>query len=121
MSTREAILAKAKRRFKEFSFDGETYRMQSLTERERSQYELQLQDKKGGVTNSSVEKMRRLLVAKTLVDKDGQRLFSDEEESLLADVDGRMMAILYDQAWKHCGYDKDELEDHLKNSDPAVA
>jgi hypothetical protein len=121
MITKESFLAKAKRRYVEVLYDGECYRLQSLTERERAQYELQLQDKKlGRATDASIEKMRRLFVAKTLVDEAGSRLFSDEESEQLGEVDGRIMGLLYERAQRHCGYDSKEIEELAKNSGAAA-
>ena len=119
--TKDLFLAKAKRRYVEFQFEGEVYRLQSMTERERAQYELQLQDKKSGkATDASIEKMRRLFVAKTLVDHAGNRLFNDDEAEQLGEVDGRVMGLLYERAQKHCGYDSSEIEELAKNSGEAA-
>lgn len=120
-ASRESFLSKSRRRFKEISFEGEVYRIQSLTERERVQYDLQLQDKKTGrFTDKSLEKMRRLFVVKVLVDDSGNRIFTDEEEELLKDIDGRLVSVLYETGQGHCGYDKADVEDIVKNLDPVA-
>jgi hypothetical protein len=117
MISRDGLLSKTARRYKEIAFDGETYRIQSLTEAERAKYEIQLQDKKNGY---QFEKSRRLMVCKTLVDESGSRILSDDDADLLKAVDGRVMAMLYSAAIDHCGYDDKEVEDLSKNSE-AVA
>jgi len=112
--SREKLLAKTARRYVEVILDGDTYRIQSLSEKERCDYELSLQDKKGKFT---ADKLRRMLLVKTLVDSNGARLLQDSDEALLREVDGRTIGVLYDRAKKHCGYDDDELEAITKNSD----
>lgn len=116
--SREAFLAKTTRRYKDLVVDGESYRIQSLTEAERSKYELQLQDKKNGF---QFEKARRLFVCKTLVDENGSRILQDSDEPLVENIDGGLVALLYSEAQKHCGYEKDEIKDLIKNSSGADA
>ncbi len=117
MISRDGLLAKTARRYKELAFDGETYRIQSLTEAERAKYEIQLQDKKNGY---QFEKSRRLMVCKTLVDESGNRILDDNDADLLKNVDGRVMAMLYSAAMDHCGYDDSEVEELTKNSEKAA-
>jgi len=109
--SREKLLSKTQRRYKEFQFDGDSYRIQSLNEAERAEYEIQLQTTK----KYDWEKSRRLFVCKTLVDDNGQRLFSDADQESLKQVDGRIVGVLYNEAQKHCGYDQDEIETIAKN------
>ena len=113
MITREAFLVKTQRRYKEFVFDGETYRIQSMTERERADYELSLQNKKQGKIDW--ERARRLFVCRILVDESGNRLLSDEDEALLQPIDGKLIGLLYSEGQSHCGYDRDEVEALVKN------
>jgi len=115
--TRDGLLAKTQRRYLDFVFDGEQYRIQSLNERERAEYEIQLQDKKNGY---QYEKMRRLFICKVLVDAAGQRILTDADQESLKAVDGRLLGMLYDQAQTHCGYDKSEVETLIKNSEGAA-
>jgi hypothetical protein len=83
-----------------------------MTEREKVQYDLQLQDKKTGrFTDKSLERMRRLFVVKILVDENNQRIFSDEDEFLLQDVDGRCISMIYDEGQLHCGYNQSDIEE----------
>lgn len=114
MITRERLLSKTQTRYREIQFDGETYRLRSLNERERAEYELKLQDKKGRYT---FERARRLLILHCLVGPDGNRILTDDDEAALELVDGRLTGALYGAAQEHCGYDKDEIEDLVKNSE----
>jgi hypothetical protein len=114
--TREALLGKTSRRYKDVVIHGESYRIQSLTELERTQYEIALQGKKG----FAFEKARRLFVCKCLVDADGKRLLLDSDEEQLKNVDGGLIGLLYSEAQEHCGYAKDEIEELVKNSEEVV-
>ena len=116
--SRDGFLAKKNRRYETIKLDGDEYRIQNLTEKERASFELSLQDKKG---NLSFEKSRRSLLVRVLVDDNGNRLFADGEESLLEPLDGRITAAIYDAANRHCGYDRDEIETLVKNSGAATA
>jgi len=116
MISREQFLAKTSRRYKDLSVNGDSYRIQSLTELERTEYEIALQGKKG----FAFEKARRLFVCKTLVDADGKRLLEDNDEEQLKNVDGGLVGLLYEEAQAHCGYKKDEIEELVKNSEKAT-
>lgn len=113
---RAALLAKTGVRYLDFVFEGEAYRIKSLTEAERAEYEIQLQGKKG----YDYEKSRRLFLCKVLVDENNNRILTDADQEHLKAVDGRVIGMLYSQAQKHCGYDSDEIETLQKNSDPVA-
>ncbi len=114
MITRDKLLSKTATRYKEIEFEGETYRLRNLNERERAEYELKLQDKKGRYT---FERARRVLIIQCLVDADGKQMLNDEDEAALEMIDGRITGALYDAAQEHCGYDKNEIEELVKNSE----
>ncbi len=113
MISREQLLAKTQRRYLEIKICDETFRLQSLTERERTEYELALQDKKTG--RMTFDRSRRLLIARVLVDAEGKRLLMDEDVDALQSVDGRITGMLFAEAQKHCGYDENEIENLTKN------
>ena len=115
MISREKFLSKTERRYKALSVDGDEYRIQSLTELERTKYELDLQGKKG----FAFEKAKRLFLCRTLVDDNGNRIFQDSDVDQMENVDGGLTGLLYDEASTHCGYKKDEIEELVKNSEKA--
>ena len=113
MISREQLLSKTQRRYVELKIGDDTFRLQSLTEKERTDYELALQDKKTG--KISFDKTRRMLIARVLVDEHGNRLLTDADVDALQSVDGRITGMLFSEAQKHCGYDDDEIENLTKN------
>lgn len=117
---REQLLSKAQRRFTTVEIFGESYRLQSLTEVERSEYEVAALDKDGKVQIKNLKKTRQLLIAKCLIDDDGKRLFGDHETHFIGALDGAICGALYREAMKHCGYDSDDIGAMEKNSEVAT-
>lgn len=118
--SRDQLLSRHKRRYAEIKLqDGATVWLQSLSDEERSRYEVSYQfDKKGNAIDLDCAK-RRLLV-RCLVDGDGgTRLFADDEEDKLRPIDGKDIGLLYDAARKHCGFEEGEIEALVKNSGQA--
>jgi hypothetical protein len=117
--SRDQLLAKRARRYREVTLSsGDVARLQSLTELERSEYNMSLLDKKGDVNKKALTKATRMLLVKMLVDADGNRMFFDHEDDLLADIDSLDMEILGDAAREHIGFTRKE-ESLEKKSDSA--
>jgi hypothetical protein len=114
--TKDEFLAQTEKEYKDLYIKGKRYRLQSLDEDERSEYEIQLQTKKG----FAFEKARRLFLCKCLVNENGARLLADEEEEKLKKIHGGITGLLYSEAQKLCGYEKDEIEEITKNSEKAA-
>lgn len=113
--SREGILAKRERRYRDIVLpSGGQVRIQSLTELERSEYNMMLLDKKGNLDRKMLNKANRLLVVKTLVDENNSRIFMDHEEELLADMDSMDMEAIADASREHIGFGKEEVEDSEK-------
>lgn len=105
--SREDLLLRRARRYKEVKLSsGEIARLQSLTELERSEYNMGLLDKKGDVNKKALTKATQMLLVKMLVDGEGNRLFLDHESDLLADIDSLDMEILGDAAREHIGFNR---------------
>lgn len=106
--TREALLGKSKRRYKDVAlFDGDSARIQSLSEAELGEYDAAAYDPKSfKVTPECLVKRRRLLVALSLVDDAGSRLFKSNEVDELLGVDAKVVAMIH----KAC-IDFNSLED----------
>ena len=84
-----------------------TVRIQSLTERERSRYELYATAPDGRYDRMLNMSSRRFLLALCLVDADGKRLLGDTDEELdiLADMDAGDAGVLFAACRDHCGMD----------------
>lgn len=105
--TREEILSRSGRRYLE---QGD-FRLQSLTLSEWSAWEAERFDlDKAKITKERMASMRQRLLVRCLVDADGRRLFDDGEWNLLSSLDAGVMGDLYDAAFKHCGFDRDDTE-----------
>jgi hypothetical protein len=112
--SRTDLLARCKRRFNTVSIDGMEFRLQSLSEAEKSRFEKAVINKKTGEVYMSAR--RRLLIT-MLVDDDGQPLLSGSDMDLLGEMDGAIVAKLFDAASEHAGFTNSEAVDELeKNS-----
>jgi len=115
--TREQLLAKAKRRFQEFEIpDFGKVRIQSLTERERSNYEAEMLDSKGATRKSKLIQARRKLIALTVVDVSGDLLLNESGDvKALEEQDGSITDAIFEQAMIHCGIKENDIEVLVKN------
>ena len=112
--SRTDLLARCKRRFNTVSIDGMEFRLQSLSEAEKSRFEKAVINKKTGEVYMSAR--RRLLIT-MLVDDDGEPLLSGSDMDLLGEMDGAIVAKLFDAASEHAGFTNSEAVDELeKNS-----
>lgn len=111
---REDLVQFAKRRHTEVPFlqTGKKVRIQSLTERERAELESAIVERKGG-------SLRARIIAKSVVDEDGKRIFSDDDIPFIESLDSQVTSELYDAIDQHCGVirGQDDLETIGKNSE----
>lgn len=115
--SRESLLKPADRRFQDYKLpDGRAFRVRSLTEAERSQWEMATVDGKGKPVRDKLLSARRRLVCLTLVDDQNRPLLSADDESLLASQDGGMIEAIYKAAAEHCGITNSDVETLVKNS-----
>jgi hypothetical protein len=114
--TREQIEAKRRvRKYVEVVIDDATWRLQSLCESEKSDYEYSLQSRKPMKSQEERIKAARVaLLVRVVVGEDNQRIFADDDEIVFMEQDGRDIAILHDAASKLCGYTKQDEEDLAK-------
>jgi hypothetical protein len=107
MTIRDKLLATCnKRRVAEYNVDGlGEVRLQSLTELERASVEK--------TANEDTTKLRAMLIAYSMVDEDGNRLFSDEEVGTVLAMDSRFTLPLSTAVLNHLG--RDSTEDAVKN------
>lgn len=97
--------------------DGTVFRFQSWRESDATEYELGLQDPKlGGINLKSIACSRRLMIAITLVDGDGNRLVDNEKQ--LETLDKHLADWLHEKCQSVNDYKKSDVEDLIKNSEP---
>ena len=114
LTSRNDLLARCKRRYNTVSIDGMQFRLQSLSESEKSRFEKAVINKKTGEVYMSAR--RRLLIT-MLVDDDGQPLLSGSDMDLLGEMDGAIVGKLFDAASEHAGFTSSEAVEELeKNS-----
>jgi hypothetical protein len=103
---------------------GGTVFVRSLTGAERDQYEASMAtlDKKGNVRDIHMENIRARLVALTVCDETGQRLFGDTDVKALGEKNAAALERVFQAAQRLSGLTKrdlDELADGLKNAPSA--
>lgn len=115
------LLSKTQRRYKMVPLPGgDLARIQSLTEREKSEYECSvLSSRSGRAIRSRMASATRALIILCLVDGNGNRLLGDEDHDKLSQVDGAVTAAIYTAASEHCGFSADDIESLVKNSEGA--
>jgi len=91
--------------------------VRGMTGRERQKYEESLQGKKGQInTRYALEK----LVALCVVDKDGNRLFSDDDIAALSKKSARALMRVAKVATELSGLTKEDMEEMVENFDETL-
>jgi len=79
-----------------------TFRLRSLNERERAEYETALDDGTGDVDPM---RAKTQLVVRVLVDDNGDRLLTDGDADRLLDQDHAIVGRLHAMALRHCNFE----------------
>jgi hypothetical protein len=105
LATREKALVPSARRFVEVYVPEQdlTYRIRSITERERQYYRQVLCSEDEPLRNQVA------LVLFTCVDEAGDRIFQDDDGERLAALDSAVTSRLYQAALEHCSYEEGDL------------
>lgn len=119
--TKESLAQTAERRYTEVPILGcGTARFQSLTASEMRDFENFFNDRKGDPIMGRVRRIKEVLVARSLVDGQGKRVFTDEDALNGMEMDGAARSKLYAEAKAWTGYGADPdfaaIEDAAKNS-----
>ncbi len=120
LTTRNELLGLTKRRFKTIDIPelDLTFRIQSLTEREKSEYETALLTKTGrGVSRERLTDAARRLMVLCLVDDDNNRLLEAGDVNALSQLDAIVAAKIYNECQTHCGFGEEDIEQIVKNSE----
>lgn len=116
---RDLLLSKTERRYAVVEIPEYSVKVgiRSLTEKERSAYELEVINAKGADYQVKLENARRRLVILVAVDPETKaQLFKPLDAVRLEDVDSAVTSQIYDAAVKHCGFRSGDLEELVKNS-----
>ena len=97
---------------------GGKVRLQSLTGAERDQFEESIlgAKNKDGSREVVTKNLRAKLVALSVVDQDGKRIFNAEDAFALGEKNAAPLDRLFAAAQKLSGISKDDVEDMVKNS-----
>lgn len=111
--------APVKRRYETLTLpvSGHHIRIQSITEREFSDYQSAAMSKDGErVLAKKLKDSNRRFIAMCLVDADGNGILSIKDSINLADWDAGDTQYLYNACATHCGINAQDIEDLVKNS-----
>lgn len=116
LSTAADFFNRTKRRFKTVCGFGLTFRIRSLTEREKSQYQaIPFTDK--GFSRVRAQGQRKRLLVLCVVDESGEPVFSEADADRFDEVDGGLTDWLYGECRTHCWPEGvDAVESAEKNS-----
>lgn len=115
--SRDEFLQRTKRRYANVTLrDGQTVRLQSLTEGERSDFETAPIKQNDQQREERLKATRMRLLVRCIVDNEGKRLFGNEEYGLLAELDSSDTSRLFDKALEHTGFAESDVEAIAKNS-----
>lgn len=96
--------------------------VRALTGTERDKFEGSLADQirpDGSVKKMDMTNIRAKLVALTVVDEDGQRIFSDADVKALGGKSAAVLDRLFAVAQRLSGFSKEDVEELAKNSEGA--
>ncbi len=113
---RDEFLASKDRRYTVVPVLGKKYRIRSLSEAEKSAFETDLYNDGKGTPRERMLRAKPNLMVLCLVDAEGNRLLRDGDAAEIGEVDGLLTSKIYDAAWIHCGFAKDDVENLAKNS-----
>ncbi len=90
-------------------------RVRGLTAEERDRLEASILEGQGKHTRVKMENVRAKLVAMTVVDEEGNRLFTDEDVAALAKKSATAMQRVFDVAMRLSGLTEEAMEELAKN------
>lgn len=96
--------------------DAGPFIVQGLSASERDAFEASLVVGRGKTKDVSTLNIRAKLVARSVVDGDGKRLFLDEDAVLLGQMPAKIIGPLYDAAQEMSSVSDEDVEDMAKNS-----
>jgi hypothetical protein len=112
---RTEFLRPAERRYAEFSVRGfGKVRIQSITEKERHQFESSLLNESGAFDKNRAAYGRVKFITLCVVDADGYRILSDSDvPTIYEQQDAAVIEAIYSRCKEHCNIE----EDQEKNSE----
>ena len=117
--TRDAILQAQDLHYEDVEMPewGGTVRVRTLTGRERDAFEQSMLNEKGKNTKTNLRNIRAKLVALTVVDGEGKRIFNAADIELLGEKSANALDRLFDVARRLSRLTEKDTEELAKNSD----
>jgi hypothetical protein len=121
MLTRDQILQANDIQTEEVSVPewGGAVRVRALDGEERDALEASMIQGKGRNAQVNLKNLRAKLVARSIVDEKGKRIFSDEDIPALARKSAAALTRVYEVAQRLSGITPDDVDELTKNSKPA--
>lgn len=94
---------------------GGIVRVRALTGAERDAFEASIVEQKGKKTTFNAANMRAKLVAMSVVDENGQRLFDDDDAQLLGKKSAAALNRVFEVAQRLSGLTQEDVEELEKN------
>lgn len=119
--TKTDLLKKAERRYLEFPVsicgDDKTCRIQSLTEKERSDYEAAMQLASKANKAQRMKDAKRRLIVLCVVDEENKPLLTMSDVKELEDVDSKTTSNIFNKCVEHVGFTDEDVEELAGNSE----
>jgi len=96
---------------------GGAVRVRALTGAERDAFEQSIVEQRGKSTRMNLRNIRAKLVALTVVDADGKRLFSDKDAELLGKKSAAALDRVFEVAQRLSGLSPEDMEELSGNSE----
>ena len=93
--------------------------VQGLSGRDRDQLEASMIQGKGKDTKVSLDNLRAKVVARSIVDENGNRIFSDADIPALAKKSALALNRVYEVAQRLSGISQEDVDELTKNSETA--
>lgn len=119
--SRDVILAADDTQFEDVDVPewGGTVRVKSLMGKERDALEASMIEGKGKKANVNLSNLRAKLVAWSVVDEDGKRVFSEADIAALGAKSAAALNRVYEVAQRLSGITEEDVEELTKNSETA--
>ena len=91
--------------------------VRALTGAERDQFEASIVEQRGRDVRMNMRNIRAKLVALTVVDEDGQRIFTDDDVAALGGKSAAALDRLFAVAQRLSGLSMEDVEELAKNSE----
>lgn len=96
---------------------GGVVRVRGLTGAERDAFESEIVELRGKKAKLNTQNFRAKLVRRSVVDEDGQRLFSDHDAQLLGQKSASALQRVFDVAQRLSGLSETDVEELIGNFD----